>query len=485
MHGVAAVRYPGLREIVSIWEPNCEPFGRSESRPKRRPTVKTYDAIVLGSGVAGGVVARRLNEAGRTVALLDPGPLGGTCPLRGCEPKKVLFDAVETLVRARNQQGHGLTGGPQLIWSELVRFKNRFVDPVPDQVRRDLEDRGIDWFRAPGRFVEPDVLEAGSERLRAEHIVIGTGAVSRPLSFPGSDHVTESHAFFDLEALPRRMAVIGGGYIAFEFAHLAARAGTRVDLVVRSGRCLKYFDPELVDGLLQKSRDLGIHVHFNAPMDRIDPAEGALRVRAGDGAVDLEADLVLHGAGRVPALDGLDLEAGGVDTGEGGIALDDRLQSVSNPRVYAVGDVNATGPQLTPVALMEAEVVARNILEGRGETADYSGIPSVLFTHPVLTRAGLLEAECDTLGIPCEKRFEDASQWASTKRLGEDTAWVKLLIQPEDGRILGAHVMGPHAEEVINVFALAVRTRIPRSELGRVVWAYPSFIYDTVRHVLL
>jgi len=447
--------------------------------------VKTYDAIVFGSGVAGGVASRRLRESGLDVALLEPGPLGGTCPLRGCEPKKTLFDVVESMERCRMHRGLGLSGTPELDWGELVRFKNGFTDPVHEQVRADLEDRGIDWIRAPGRFLDPGAVEAEGERLAAGTFVVATGAVPRPLSFPGADHVTDSSAFFDLEKLPGRMAVIGGGYIAFEFAHLAARAGTGVDILVRSGRCLKYFDPELVDLLVDRSEALGIRIHHHVPMDRIEREGGSFRVLAGDGSREVRSDLVLHGAGRVPALAGLDLEAGGVETGERGIALNERLQSVSNPRVYAAGDVNATGPQLTPVALMEAEAVTRDILEGSAEPPDYSGIPSVLFTHPVLARTGLLETECEELGIPYEKRFVDASQWASVKRLGEETAAVKILIQPGDGRILGAHVLGPHAEEVINVFAMAVRKRIPRRDLGDVVWAYPSFVYDTVRHVLL
>jgi glutathione reductase (NADPH) len=447
--------------------------------------LKTYDAIVLGSGVAGGVAARRLKQADLRVALLEPGPLGGTCPLRGCEPKKTLFDVVHSLERCRNHFGRGLSGDLRLDWAELVRFKNGFTDPVHDQVREDLESRGIDWIQAAGRFTAPDTVEANGEQLGSERFFLATGAVSRPLSFPGAEHLTESAAFFDLPALPERMAVVGGGYIAFEFAHVAARAGTRVDLLVRSGRCLKHFDPDLVDLLIDKGDEMGIRVHLHVPVDRIEERNGRLRVFAGNGAAEVEADLVLHAAGRVPALEGLGLDAGGVEVGEGGIALNEYLQSVSNPRVYAAGDVDATGPQLTPVALMEAEAAVRNILEGNVAPPDYSGVPSVLFAHPTLARTGLLETDCEELGIPHEKRFVDAGGWASVRRLGEETAAVKILTQPEDGRILGAHVLSPHAEEVVNIFALAVRKRIPRRDLGEGVWAYPSFIYDTIRHVLL
>jgi len=445
---------------------------------------KEYDVVVLGSGVAGGVAARNLRGAGLSVAIAEPGPLGGTCPLRGCEPKKVLYDVIETLSRTRRHQGKGLRGEPELDWTDLVAFKNGFVDPVPEKSHQDLIGRGIDVTRGAARFLDPRTIEVNSARMTAEYVILCTGAGPRPLKIPGAEHIAESRRFFDLKEPPARMVVIGGGYIAFEFAHMAARAGVGVDIVVRSGRCLKHFDPDLVDMLVEKSMELGIGIHLNAPTERIEKGHNGLRVLAGDGAVDIEADLVLHGAGRIPAVEGLDLESGEVEVREGKLQLNEYLQSTSNPSVYAAGDVNSRGPQLTPVALMEAESVVENILKGNRKTPDYSAVPSVLFSHPVLARVGMLEEECRAQGILHEKRVKETSNWASVRRLGEETAGAKILLGSEDDRILGAHLLGPRVEEVINVFSLAMKLSIKRRDIMQTIWSYPSFIYDTVRFVL-
>jgi glutathione reductase (NADPH) len=445
---------------------------------------RIYDVIVLGSGVAGGVAARKLKEEGMSVAMVDPGPLGGTCPLRGCEPKKVLFDAVDAMVRSIHHNGHGLQGNPGLDWQELIRFKNTFTDPVPGNIEKDLARRGIDLFPEQGRFVNSNTIQAGEQHITGDRIVICTGATSRPLEFYGAEYITPSYQFFDLHRLPARMVIIGGGYIAFEFAHLAIRAGVQVELLVRSEWCLKAFDPDLVRILVRYSQDLGIGIHFNAPVDHIHKQDAGYLVSAGGGEMSIETDLILHGAGRIPHVDGLDCHKGDVDVSKEGIVVNEYLQSVSNPFVYAAGDVVATGPQLTPVALMEAEVVASNILRRGPVQVDYTGMPSNLFTHPVMARTGRLERECEEQGLESTVLWADASNWSSYQRLGEDVAAIKILTHPQTDEVLGAHVLGRNAEEVVNIFALAIQQGISRTKLAQTVWSYPSFVYDTIRHVL-
>jgi len=444
-----------------------------------------YDVVVLGSGVAGGVAARELKAQGLSVALLEPGLLGGTCPLRGCEPKKVMFDALDPIIRCKNQSGHGLHGQPNLDWPELVNFKNSFTEPVPEKIQRSLSKNSIDLFAAQGRFVSPDTVLAGSEQIKGNCILICTGARPRKLDFPGSEHITPSYGFFDLKSLPKSMVVIGGGYIAFEFAHMAIRAGVKVSLIVRSDWCLRAFDFDLVRMLIEYSEKLGIDIHFNAPMDYIKKRDDGYLVSAGDGFVQIETDLVLHGAGRVPNVEGLDCPKGQVEVSDQGIVVNEYLQSVSNERVFASGDVVATGPQLTPVALMESETIIQNILNDLSAKVDYTGIPSIVFTHPVMARAGRLEQDCRYQGIDYQVKWSDSWKWASYQRLGEHLAAVKILYHPGTEQILGVHILGRRAEEVINVFALAIQHGLTRKDVSRVVWSYPSFVYDTVRHVLI
>ena len=445
--------------------------------------MRKFDIIVLGSGVAGGVAARKLRKSGLSVALVEAGEFGGTCPLRGCEPKKVLFDALEPLVRSANQRGNGLQGGPELNWTELRRFKDSFVQPISEAVKQDLQSRGIEVVQGRGRFTDAQVIEAGGKRFRGEFVVVGCGAKPRQLDFPGAELLTTSTGFFDLKALPASLAVIGGGYIAFEFAHFAARAGSSVDIMVRSDRCLKGFDPDLVARLEKHFARLGVRIHYDAPVDQIEPDNGQFRLTAREGALSLKVDLALHGAGRDPDIFDIGLDQAGVSFDRQGIEVDGYLRSVSNPRVFAAGDASAPGPKLTPVALMEAEVLSECILGKNPKPASYRAIPSVLFTHPVLARVGALEEELQQAEIAYQRVFEDTSGWAAFQRIGEDTAGAKILLDPDDGGILGAHFMGERAEEVANLFGLAMERGISLDELRRNVWSYPSYIYDAVRHL--
>src|SRR6056297_1242627 len=289
-----------------------------------------YDVVVLGSGVAGGVAARKLKAQGLSVALIEPGLLGGTCPLTGCEPKKVLFDAIDAMLRCKGQSGHGLKGDPKLDWQELHRFKNSFTDPVPQKIEQDLSDRSIDVFTGQGRFVTPETIEVDSRQIRAKHILICTGARPDDLNISGEEYITKSSGFFDLERLPESMIVIGGGYIGFEFAHLAVRAGVKVSLLVRSDWCLKAFDPDLVGMLIKESQELGIDIHFNAPVESVEKDGPRYLVSTGGGSIRLKADLVVHAAGRVPNLEGLDCPEGRVEASDQGVVVDKYLQSVSN-----------------------------------------------------------------------------------------------------------------------------------------------------------
>lgn len=440
-----------------------------------------YDLVVIGTGTAASVAASNCRAAGWRVAMIDHLPFGGTCALRGCDPKKVLVGVTEALDQATRLRGKGIAGNmPTVNWPELMRFKRSFTDPVPGRREEDFRRKGIHAIHARARFLGPRAIEAGGQRLEGRHILIATGAVPVPLGISGADHLATSTDFLELEQLPRRLVLVGGGYIASEFSHIAARAGAKVTILQRGARLLAGFDPDLVQWLTDKSRRLGIDIRLNAQVRGVQRAGDAFRVDfASDGAPSsVEADLVVHAAGRVPDLADLALEEGGIKCDGHRLELNEYLQSTSNPAVYAAGDAASVGPPLTPVASRDGAVVARNMLEGNREKPDYLGVPSVVFTTPPLARVGMLEEEARRQKLRFRVHKEDTADWYTARRVAEDCAGFKVLVEEGTARVLGAHLIGPHAEEVINLFGLAIRKRLSAGDLRDLVSSYPTASSD-------
>lgn len=445
---------------------------------------RTFDLIVVGSGSAAGVVASRCRSAGWTVAMVDKRPFGGTCALRGCDPKKVLVGAAGAVDGARALSGKGIRShGLAIDWAELMRFKRSFTDPVPARKKQSLARAGIETFDGVASFIAPTELAVRDVVLRAtKAILIATGA--RPVELPieGHDELLTSEQFLDLPALPQSLTFVGGGFISFEFAHVAARAGSAVTILHRASRALPRFDPDLVDRLVARTRALGVDVRLGAEVQAVRRRGNRRRIafRDGGSTSSVESDVAIHGAGRVPDLDDLRLEAAGVQSSRDGVDVNEYLQSVSNPMVWAAGDCAATdAPRLTPVAEYEGRIVAANLLEGRLTTADYRVIPSVLFTLPPLARVGLSENDARASHSDCEVKHGDTSGWYSSRRVGEQYSAFKVVIEKRTDRILGAHLLGPSADETINLFALAMRTGVTARQFKQMLWAYPTHASDT------
>jgi glutathione reductase (NADPH) len=446
---------------------------------------RAYDLVVVGTGIASGV-ASRCREAGWTVAVVDSRPYGGTCALRGCVPKKILVGAADAVHGARDMADLGVpAGGLTIEWPALMRFKRSLVDPTPARTEESWARLGVDQFHGRARFVGPTTLAVGDDRLAGRRVLIAAGATPAPLGFPGAGRLTTSEEFLNLDRLPARLVFVGGGYIAFEFAHVAARAGARVTIVHRGARPLEGFDADLVGLLVNRTRQLGIGVELEAEVTGVDADGGGLAVRARQRGAErrFEADLVVHSAGRVPELDDLDLATAGVEREKRGVRVNQFLQSVSNPAVYAGGDAAASGPPLTPKASHDVEVLVTNLLEGNRRTPNYDGIASAVFTLPPLASVGLTEEAARARHLRFRTNWQDTSGWFNTRRVGETASGFKVLIDEDTGRILGAHLLGPHADEVINVFAVAVRLGIRATDLKEVIFAYPTSASD-VRYML-
>ena len=434
---------------------------------------KRYDLVVIGTGSAS-KAASRCRAAGWTVAIVDSRPFGGTCALRGCVPKKILVAAAEAVHSARSLADQGVrAGGIAIDWPARMRVKRGVIAPFSGDTEREYAKAGIDAYHGRAKFVGPTTVAVGGDRLTGNRVLIAAGAVPQPLTFPGAEHVATSDQFLELDTLPQRVVFIGGGFVSFEFAHVAARADARATIVHRGARPLEAFDPDLVDQLVGRTRELGIGVELGADVRAVERTSGGFVVTAEAGR-RFEADLVVHGAGRVPDIGDLDLAAASVRTEKRGVSVNEYLQSVSNPAVYAAGDAAASGPPLTPVADHQSDVVATNLLEGNHKTVDYTGLASAVFTIPPLASAGLTEKAARDQGLAFRAHREDTSHWLASQRAGETASGSKVLIEEGSGRILGAHLFGPHADEVINVFALAIRLRARADDLKHVLYVYPT-----------
>lgn len=433
-----------------------------------------YDVVIIGSGASGQTVAAACAKAGKRVVVIDRRPFGGTCRLRGCIPKKVLLAGAEAVGRSAMLEGKGITQACAIDWNALMAFKRSHTGPAPATTERWMRDMGVETIHGTARFVSPRELSVDDTRITSDAFVVATGARPIRLGIEGEEHINTSEDFLDLDALPARIAFVGGGYISFEFAGLAHRAGAKATILHRSKQVLSGFDPTLAGMLAERYTSLGIAVMTSSPVERVLAGEGGLVVVTPDARI--EADLVVHGAGRAPDLEDLDLTAAGVEWSRRGVGVDRRLRSTSNPKVWAVGDAAALGTPLTPVAAAQGEVAAANILGGDVEFDD-AATPSVVFSDPPMARVGV-----DAGSVQGDDRYEcaffDMSDWFTQARVGNDTGGAVLVIDTRSDTIVGAHLLGIGADEIINVFTLAVKFGLTVAQLKTATWSYPSLAYE-------
>jgi len=441
-----------------------------------------YDLIVIGAGMAGNAAANKCASAGWRVAIVDDLPYGGTCALRGCDPKKILRRGAEIIDSARLMSGKGIDAdGLHINWADLMQHKLGFTEPVPANMERGLTGNGVETLHATATFTGTNSLDIDGVGYTADHFLIATGARPRPLDFPGADHLIDSTAFLDLVELPKRILFVGGGFISFEFAHIAARADSRPTIIDHGPRPLKGFDPDLVDLLVDRSTQAGIDTRTETSIVSVESDGSGYRVtveRDGEHTT-LEVDLVVHGAGRISELSRLGLEAAGVEYGPRGVDVAAHLQSITNHAVYAAGDsADTPGMPLTPIAVFEGKIAASNMLKSATTVPDYGGVPTAVFTIPELARVGMLESEAVAAGIDLDVRYTDTSGWYSNYRIGETTAAVKILVDTSSDTIVGAHMLGPEYGELINFCALAIKLDLTARQLKSMTAAYPTVTSD-------
>jgi glutathione reductase (NADPH) len=437
-----------------------------------------FDTVVVGSGSSAYYAIDTLNKAGQRVAIVDERPYGGTCALRGCQPKKYLVSNAEAVAMASHLVGRGIKAAPKTDWQSLQALKNAFLNGRSEADVKNWQQMGVTTFHGRAVMTGEDEISVGNDRLKAKHIVLATGATPRCLDIPGTKYVNDSEHFLDLPDLPNRIVFIGGGYISFEFAHIAIRAGAKmVTILHRSSRPLKAFDQDIIKTVLKASEADGIRVVLNESPVSVESAGNELILRGSKNAV-YKADLIIAALGRVPNLSVLEGDHGNVEHSQRGAIVNEFLQNISNPKVYAVGDCAATKYMLAPVADEEGKTAACNILNGNIKTVDYSVIPSVVFTIPSIGSVGLTEEQAQQKKLNFRVNQGMTTDWPSSKRIGEEHGTYKIIIDKQTDEILGAHIARHNSSEAINVLALAMKFKIKASELAEFMWSYPTVTSD-------
>lgn len=432
-----------------------------------------YHLFVIGGGSGGVACARTSAALGAKVGLAESDRLGGTCVNRGCVPKKLLMYASHAAEDLCNAESLGWScRGASFDWAELrngVQAELRRLNGIYDGL---LEKFNVHVYQNSARFIDSKTVQVGNQKITAERFMIATGGTPFLPDFLGREHAIVSDDAFLLEKLPKKMAIIGGGYIALEFASIFHGLGVEITLVARSARLLRGFDADLAEHLRAEQVKKGIIIKCASSVERIEKSTDGLRVFCEE-CDSKTFDQVLFATGRKPNSSGLGLSKIGVSINDtGAIKIDDRMQT-SIKDIYAIGDVT-NRINLTPVAINEGRIFAANHFGGEDRRMDYSNIPTTIFSQPPLGTVGLTEAQArgknDNVVI-FKSVFRPMKY--SLGRIDEQTL-MKLVVDGTTDRVLGVHMVGPDAGEILQGFAVALKTGATKTDFDRTIGIHPS-----------
>ena len=438
-----------------------------------------YDLLVIGAGSGGVRAARIASGLGAKVAIVEEHRIGGTCVVRGCVPKKLLVYGAHFAEDLEDARRFGWQlAGASFDWPTLRDNVLAEVTRISGLYRQTLETHRVDIIEGRAVVTGPNSARLDGRTINAKYILIATGARPQVPKIPGIEHAITSNEAFHLERLPARILIAGGGYIANEFAGIFNELGSQVTLVNRSDQILRSYDAQIRDRLLQISMSKGIQFLFNAPLQRIERrADGVLDVRLGNSSVECEA--MMCALGRVPNTDGLGLDSAGVEVDANGAVRVDEYSRSTCPSIYAVGDVT-NRVQLTPVAIREGQAFAETVFGKQPTKVDYNCIPSAVFSHPPLAGVGLTEAQARSRLGSVKIYTSDFRPMKNVLANRNERALFKLVVDDTDDRIVGAHMIGPDAPEILQMLAVAVKARLRKSQLDECVAIHPTMAEELV-----
>jgi len=439
-----------------------------------------FDLFVIGAG-SGGVRASRVSAAyGARVAVAEEFRVGGTCVIRGCVPKKLLVYGAHF---AEDLDDAAMFGWDvptkRFDWPVLRDNVLAEVTRIEGAYTETLTNHDVTIFHERAEITGPNSVRlASGKEVTSDKILIATGATPVMPKIEGIEHAISSNEVFNLQAIPKRVVIAGGGYIANEFAGIFHQFGCHVTLVNRSDVILRQYDQQIVDRLIQISLRKGIDFKFHATIEKIEKRDGTFHVTM-TGCDDIEADLVLFAVGRKPNTDGLGLEAIGVEIGDNGKIKVDADNRSSVPSIFGVGDVTDR-IQLTPVAIREGQAFADTFFGNKPCQVDYNCIPSAVFSHPPLAGVGMTEGEARNRLGQVRTYTSDFRAMKNVLAGRNERSLYKLVVDGSTERIVGIHMIGPDAPEILQAAAIAVRGKLKKSDFDATVALHPTMAEELV-----
>jgi len=441
-----------------------------------------YDLFTIGAG-SGGVRASRIAAShGAKVAVAEEYRVGGTCVIRGCVPKKLFVYASSFAEEFEDAEGFGWTvGETSFSWEKLIANKDKEIDRLNGIYIRNLQNSGVEIFQSRAILKDAHTIHLNAEKrdVTADKILIATGGTPfLPANVPGIEHAISSNETFHLKTLPKRGIVVGGGYIAVEFAGIFNGLGVETKQLYRGEKILRGFDDDLRDGLTEEIRKKGVDLRTMSDITRIDKTEAGLVATLVDGE-KIETDFIMYATGRSPNTEGLCLDLLGVKTKPNGAVEVDAYSQTSVPNIYAVGDVTDRAA-LTPIAIREGQAFAETVFNNNPIAVDHSIIPTAVFSQPELGTVGMTEAEARAkVGeVDIYKTSFRAMKHTMTGR--QEKTFMKLVVDTKTQRVLGVHLMGPASGEMIQAVGIAVTMGATKQQFDQTVAVHPTAAEELV-----